>query len=998
MAVVLAIDLLTPRGLAVSALYCPVVLYAMSVRRPAFTVAVVVASTALTLLAVLLSPPPPAGFPLQHVWANRLMSLVAIAVTGWLAFSRFRQVRQLESSHAAMKQMRHALEEQHRLLTVAGSLGGLGGWAVDLRLKRIHWSDEVARIHGRTAGYAPASIDEAMAFYMPVDRERVRNAFKASVEQRVGFEQEAQIQLSDGRHVWVRALGQPVADESGRVVRIEGALQDITVRKMADDALHTSLLRFRQLADAMPLIVWTASIDGNVDFATKACFEYVGIRARDLQNGQWISALHPDDQARCLRDWHAAMRSSQGYTSAIRIRRHDGCYRWHLSRAVLVHEPHTGVAKWYGSAVDIHEQREAEQQASDLAARLTTTLESISDAFFTLDTDWRFTYLNSQAERLLRRQKHSLLGRNLWKEFSPIVGTAFHAEFHRAVAEQRPVVFEQHYVPLESWFEVHAYPSQEGLAVYFQDITERRGNEMRLRLLELAVSRLNDIVLITEAEPVHLPGPRVVFVNDAFERRTGYRRDEVIGKTPRLLQGPDTSREELDRIGAALDNWEPVRAELINYTKSGDAFWIELDIVPIADERGWFTHWVAVERDITERKQLEDRLRQFQRMDAIGQLTGGVAHDFNNLLTVMLGNAELLVEQLAGQPNLAGAARLIVQAGVQGAELTKRLLAFARRQPLDPQVLDVNRTLTGVETLLARTLGEHVELEFACAAGLWPALADPSQLQDALLNLAINARDAMPAGGRLTVETSNAWVSQEYAERHVDLKPGQYVMIAVSDTGTGIPAEHLARIFEPFFSTKVKGKGTGLGLAMVYGFLKQSEGHVNVYSERGQGTTFKMYIPRAHAAPVPPAPDAWTPHIASGQETILLVEDDELVRRFAREQLSSLGYRVISQDNGARALEVLRGSQPVDLLFTDIVMPGGISGRQLADQARVLRPGLKVLYTSGYTENAIVHHGRLDPGVRLLSKPYRRAELARKVRDALLEGPHEHNAMDDQSA
>ncbi|WP_127995878.1 ATP-binding protein [Piscinibacter defluvii] len=381
--------------------------------------------------------------------------------------------------------------------------------------------------------------------------------------------------------------------------------------------------------------------------------------------------------------------------------------------------------------------------------------------------------------------------------------------------------------------------------------------------------------------------------------------------------------------------------------------------------------------------QLNQRLLQSQRMEAIGQLTGGVAHDFNNLLTVVLGNAELLAEQSAGDPLREPLARMIVEAGQRGAALTQQLLAFARKQPLAPSAVDVNQLVAGMDALLRRTLGEHIEIELVRGAGLWTAMVDPAQLESALLNLCLNARDAMRGGGRLTLETANAAFDADYARQHPDLAAGQYVMLAVSDTGSGIPPELLSRVFEPFFTTKAKGKGTGLGLAMVYGFLKQSSGHVTIYSEPGHGTTVKLYLPRAHGgAPAADMP-AGEPLQRGAAETVLVVEDDAAVRQLACRELRALGYQVLDADSGAAALVVLRSEQPIELLFTDVVMPGGMSGRELADAARTLRPGLRVLYTSGYTENAIVHHGRLDPGVQLLPKPYRRAELARAVRQAL---------------
>jgi PAS domain S-box-containing protein len=519
-----------------------------------------------------------------------------------------------------------------------------------------------------------------------------------------------------------------------------------------------------------------------------------------------------------------------------------------------------------------------------------------------------------------------------------------------------------------------------------QDISARREAEDQLQLLKTAISRLNDVVMITEAEPIGVPGPRIVFVNDAFERMTGYRREEVIGKDPRFLQGDKTERSELDRIRAAMQAWQPVRSELTNYAKDGREIRVELDIVPIADASGWFTHWVAVERDVTERHALEERLRQSQRLEAVGQLTGGVAHDFNNLLTVIMGNAERLVELSAADAEKRKLAGMVLHAAGQGAELTQQLLSFARRQPLDPRPLDVNGLLADIEALLRRVLGAHIEIRLRCAEELPEVLIDRGRLENALLNLCINARDAMPEGGCLTLETAVRTLDADYASQHADVLPGDYVMLAVYDTGEGIRPEHLGRVFEPFFTTKPKGKGTGLGLATVFGFIKQSGGHVGVYSERGHGTTIRLYLPVAteRTQVTDGGASAAGPSIVDGgTEAILLVEDDELVRRYTADQLTRLGYRVLEAENGPLAVDILRGGEPIDLLLTDVVMPGGMSGRQLADEATRLRPGLHVLYTSGYTEDAIMHQGRLDAGVRLLTKPFRRAELARAIRDAL---------------
>jgi signal transduction histidine kinase/ActR/RegA family two-component response regulator len=396
---------------------------------------------------------------------------------------------------------------------------------------------------------------------------------------------------------------------------------------------------------------------------------------------------------------------------------------------------------------------------------------------------------------------------------------------------------------------------------------------------------------------------------------------------------------------------------------------------------------------IDQREKAEDALRQAQKMEAIGQLTGGVAHDFNNLLQIILGNLDRLRRRhKPGDDSEQAKAQFLqmTDAAIEGAQraaqLTQRMLAFSRRQPLAPKPIDVNRLVLGMSDMLGRTLGESISLETVLAGGLWRALADENQLENAILNLAVNARDAMPASGKLTIEAANVALDEAYAaaERN-EVTPGQYVMIAVSDTGSGIPREVLAKVFEPFFTTKSIGQGTGLGLSQVYGFVKQSGGHVKIYSEPGEGTTVKLYLPRVQMADDRAEKPAAEPRVTGGDrsETILVVEDEEGVRRLAVETLRDLGYRVLEAEDGRAALRVLKRDPGVRLLFTDVGLPGGLNGRQLVDIARQDRPELKVLFTTGYARNAIVHHGRLDPHVELIAKPFQAASLAQKVRELL---------------
>ncbi|RKH52942.1 response regulator [Corallococcus llansteffanensis] len=390
----------------------------------------------------------------------------------------------------------------------------------------------------------------------------------------------------------------------------------------------------------------------------------------------------------------------------------------------------------------------------------------------------------------------------------------------------------------------------------------------------------------------------------------------------------------------------------------------------------------ALEESEAERRQTEAALRQAQKMEAVGKLTGGVAHDFNNLLQVVSGNLQLLQRDLAGDAKAQRRLEVALGAVERGARLASQLLAFARRQPLAPTAINVGRLVRDMDDLLRRALGEDVEVETVIAGGLWNTSVDRNQLENVILNLAINARDAMEGRGKLTIEAGNAMLDDHYALLHPEVTAGQYVMLAVSDTGSGMTPEVMERAFEPFFTTKPEGRGTGLGLSMVYGFVKQSGGHVKIYSEVGHGTSLKLYLPRTFQVAVQPADTAAGP-VEGGTETILVVEDDPAVRGTVVEVLTELGYRVLKASDGQSALAVIQSGLPVDLLFTDVVMPGPVRSPELARQAKELLPDLEVLFTSGYTENAIVHGGRLDPGVSLLSKPYRREDLARKLRAML---------------
>jgi PAS domain S-box-containing protein len=1020
------------------------------------------------------------------------------------------RARELEAATARLREQEAVLRNAERLL-------GLGHWQLDVTTEALRWSDNVYVMYGVAARDFPHTLGAYTGLVHPADREALTAGYRSFVLSGAPvFRFAHRVLRSDGTLLHVRGVGELAVTPGGRV--LNGVVRDVTQEVAEADRLTeaTELLR---IADRTARVGgWRLRLPGDrIEWSAEAALTHghPGLPGVALEDA--LGFHLPEDRPVLRAAIEACIRDGTPFDHTLQVLGPDGRRFWLRTIGEAARDAAGRIVAIRGAVQDVSELVEARRRAERQDRRLTEILQSISEAFIALDGAGRFAFLNGEAERLLRRPAAALAGLAPRDAFPELAGSDFERECEAALALRETRRFTYFLRSIDAWLQVAAYPSAEGLALYLRDVTRERADGQELRLLQAAVARMNDILLITDAAPVDEPdGPRIVYVNDAFVRHTGYPREEAIGRTTRMLQGPGTDRRELDRIRAALLGGQPIRSELLNYTKSGEPFWIELDIVPLADPGGTLTHFVAIERDIsgrreaeaalrkseerlslvaratndivwdadlttgavwwndngrrlfgelpgteserlqgwmdllhpedrdrvlrdtgtalqggmevwqsqyrlldaagqtrwvmdrafiirdeagraarvvgslvdvTEQHALDGRLRQAQKLEAIGQLTGGVAHDFNNLLTIILGNNELLAESLEDRPELRQMAEMAVNAAERGAELTNRLLAFARRQALAPRAIDVGRLAAGMQVMLRRTLGEQIEVSVVRGADGWLAEVDPGQLEVALLNLAINARDAMPGGGRLTIETANAWLDEATTARQADLRPGPYVTISVSDTGTGMSPEVASRAFEPFFTTKEVGKGSGLGLSMVYGFIKQSGGHARLYSEPGHGTVVRLYLPRADAGEGAAAlrePEAMLPH---GHEHVLLVEDDPMVREHATGLLRGLGYRVTAAEDGQSALERLRRAADVELLFTDVVMPGGMNGAELAEVATTMRPYLRVLYASGYTDSTIIHGGRLDRGVHLLNKPYRRQDLALKVRQALDDQP-----------
>jgi PAS domain S-box-containing protein len=671
---------------------------------------------------------------------------------------------------------------------------------------------------------------------------------------------------------------------------------------------------------------------------------------------------------------------------------------------------------------EVREHRLTEAARDHHAARehvFSAVVESSNDAVVTKSLDGVITGWNPAAERLFGYSANEAVGKNIALIVPPNRISEVHDALRRigwgeTIEHSETVRLRKDGSPVEVSLSISPIKSPSGTIVgaskIARDITESRRTEQTLRRQIEERRRIfetsQDLILVTDTKGI------LVQVSPSSETILGYLPEEMIGhNASEFLHRDDLerSREAMRaaRRGHNMNNadsryvhkdgrtvtlswmgrWsEPVRRhffigrDMTGSRLAQEEFRAELSVTALRRRGGVVFNGFI--RDLTDRIAAEDRIRQAEKMEAVGQLTGGIAHDFNNILTVITGTIEILADAVANEPQLAAITKMIDEAASRGADLTQHLLAFARKQPLQPRETDVNALIIETGKLLRPTLGEQIEIETVFEDEGCFATVDPNQLVTAILNLALNARDAMPGGGKLILETGSAVLDENYAASHGDVRPGRYALIAVSDTGTGIPAGILDKVFSPFFTSKGPGKGTGLGLSMVYGFVKQSAGHIKIYSEEDHGTTIKMYLPPGTgAAPVSEA--ALAPDIEGGHETILVVEDDKLVRDFVLTQLHSLGYVTLDAANGAEALAIVEAGHEFDLLFTDVIMPGAINGRQLADEMQKSRPGLKVLFTSGYTENAIIHHGRLDSGILLLAKPYRKSDIAMMIRKAL---------------
>jgi len=763
---------------------------------------------------------------------------------------------------------------------------------------------------------------------------------------------------------------------------------------------------------------WNWDVSGDLIFTDRRFATTFGLDPEMADKGlpleEFVNQIHVDDRARVADEIVRTIESGGAYSAEYRVVRPDGSISYVLAQGKLVVGEGGKPSRFPGVLFDITARRLAEMEAQAQRERYRNLFENLDSGFCVIRMIWDedgkpVDYEFIEANRAFPRHTgiENPIGKRIRRDIAPGHEQHWFDLYGNVARTGEPLNTEQPASELDHrWFQVQAFPidgvGSDNVAVLFTDTTKNKKAELSLKASEeefrsLSQSMLNHIWTAT-------PDGRIEWLNDRVLAYSGETAERLKGDGWGTILHPDDFPGAAAAWSEAVETGEVYQVEFRIRRHDGQYRWHVVRATPVKNEDGEVRRWVGSNTDIEHAKlneaalaelnatleeRIEERteelvqsqkaLQQSQKMETIGKLTGGVAHDFNNLLQVVSGNLQLLAKDVAGNERAETRVKNALAGVDRGAKLASQLLAFSRRQPLEPKVINVGRFVSGMDDLLRRSIGETVDIEVVIAEGLWNTLADPTQIENALLNLAINARDAMDGTGKLTIEASNARLDDTYTTGLDDVESGNYVLLAVTDSGTGMDETTLEQVFEPFFSTKPEGKGTGLGLSMVYGFVKQSGGHIKIYSEPGHGTTVKLYLPRALGeeerevmAPSGPA--------KGGSETILVVEDDDDVRATVVATLGDLGYRVLTARDAQGGLAVIESGVPVDVLFTDVVMPGKLKSPEMAKLAKASNPHLVVLFTSGYTENSIVHGGKLDPGVELLSKPYTREALDGRIR------------------
>jgi two-component system cell cycle sensor histidine kinase/response regulator CckA len=881
-------------------------------------------------------------------------------------------------------------EEKYRSIVETANEGI---WLVDNEACTSFVNQQMAAMLGYTV--AEMLGRPAFDFIFPADAAFVEQKI-AQRQQGTSDTNEFRLRRKDGSAIVTLYNASPTKNQAGEVVGSLSMVIDITERKRAEEALRESEARFQSAFEHAPIGIALIAPDGRIVQVNHSFCEILGYTKEELLASDVLVITHKDDIVATIQHIRRLI------SGKVKTSQHERRFLHKLGHEVLaltnlslMRDAENKPLYVIAQIQDITERKRAEEALGESEVRYRLLFESNPLPMWVYDLETLgFLAVNEAAIQHYGYSLKEFQGMTVRDIRPPEDIPALLENISRIGETRNEAGVWKHrkkdgtLIDVEITSHPFTFAGRASELVLAHDVTERKQVEEALQREKEHTEHIISVAPTLIAGMA--PDGATTFINSAVTRVTGYEPEEIVGKNWWRINYPEAEYEQVDRL---FEEFEQGRAvanyEMTLTTKSGSKRTVSWNSANRSNERGEIIEIIGIGADITDSRELEEQLRQSQKLEAVGQLAGGVAHDFNNLLTVITGYSDLSLRRLDKDNPLRSNLEEIKKAGERAASLTRQLLAFSRKQVLQPKVLQLNAIVADVDKMLRRLIGEDIDTLTVLEPGLGQIKADPGQIEQVILNLAVNARDAMPQGGKLTIETSNVYLDNQYARQHTAIQPGHYVMLAVSDTGCGIDAETQVRMFEPFFTTKEQGKGTGLGLSTVYGIVKQSGGHLWVYSEMGKGTAFKIYLPQVDGVTERDEARDALAGLPQGQETVLLTEDEEQVRQMIRMILEMNGYHVLEAVSGEEALTLYKEHEgQIDLIMTDVVMPR-MSGRELAQSLEVLHPGIKVLYMSGYTDDAIVRHGLLDQEIVFLQKPFTPDALMRKVRE-VLDAPHDN--------
>ncbi len=896
-----------------------------------------------------------------------------------------------------------AFQNNYALLRIAGKTAKLGGWSVDIFTNRVKWSDEVAAIHEMPAGYSP-TVDDGIRFYAPDWRDKISKVFKDCVTKGIAYDEEMEIITATGKRVWVRTNAEAIRDESGKIIKVHGSFQDISDRKQVEEELKNRGSLLNKIFDLLPIGLWFADKNGKILRGNPAgikiwgsqplvSMEQYGVfKARRLPSGQNIA---PDDWALV----HTIKRGVTVKDELLEIDAFDGRKKTILNYTAPVLDNNGNIVGAIVMNNDITEQKQAEEALRASEEKYRRITENISDVVWVTDLNLKKIYMSPSVERLLGEPFEVVMNKSMEELFPPHSLNKIFSTLEEELEKEkdpksdksrsRMIELEQYRTgQTRFWVSVNAtfIRDANGKPIAIQgvtrDITERKRVEDHLRRSEeynrSIIEVIPDIIMRISSKGEYLD------IITSSEDKLFRPKESLLGKKISDFFPKPTAETIMKAIHRAL---ETKSLQIVEYELEVMAgkFLFEGRVVPLGQKET-----IVLIRDMTEQKRaveeqarLHAQLTQAQKMESVGRLAGGVAHDYNNMLVVIMGYAELAMEKLTPDDPFYSYFEEILVSARRSSDITRQLLAFARKQTIDPKVLDLNETVESMLKMLRRLIGEDIDLVWFPDSHLWPVKIDPAQIDQILANLCVNARDAISGVGKITIKTLKVSLNQTGGTDNTEFYKGDYAQLTISDTGCGMDKETLDKIFEPFFTTKDFGKGTGLGLATVYGIVKQNNGFVNVCSEPGKGATFEIYFPR-YTGECLELKDKKNDNIPTSRgETLLLVEDEPAIMKMSRMMLENLGYPVLAANSPGEAIALAETHcGKIDLLITDVIMPE-MNGRDLAKKLHQLYPDIKTLFMSGYTSDVIAHHGVLDKGVYFIQKPFSKKEIAVKIRTVI---------------